>query len=56
MSYNAAGVLAHMASDGPDAWTIVDPSREDVLNRMMVAMERWNLVRFATLIRFATLL
>jgi hypothetical protein len=31
VSYNAAGVLAHMASDGPAAWTINDPSRVDVL-------------------------
>ena len=43
MSYNAAGVLAHMASDGPEAWTIEEPSRADVLQRMMVAIERWNL-------------
>jgi Zyg-11 family protein len=43
VSYNAAGVLAHMASDGPEAWTIEDPSRTDVLTRMKVAIERWNL-------------
>lgn len=43
MSYNAAGVLAHMASDGPEAWTIEEPSRVEVLERMMVAIERWNL-------------
>ena len=27
VSYNAAGVLAHMASDGPEAWTITHPDR-----------------------------
>ena len=27
VSYNAAGVLAHMASDGPSAWTIKHPER-----------------------------
>ena len=27
VSYNAAGVLAHMASDGPEAWTIENPER-----------------------------
>ena len=27
VSYNAAGVLAHMASDGPGAWTIQYPDR-----------------------------
>ena len=43
VSYNAAGVLAHMASDGPEAWTIEEPPRADVLQRMMVAIERWNL-------------
>lgn len=43
VSYNAAGVLAHIASDGPDAWTIQTPSREDVLNRMYSAIDRWSL-------------
>jgi Zyg-11 protein homolog len=43
VSYNAAGVLAHIASDGAEAWTIQSPSREDVLNRMFMAIERWNL-------------
>lgn len=43
VSYNAAGVLAHIASDGADAWTILSPSREEVLDRMFQAIERWNL-------------
>ena len=43
VSYNAAGVLAHMASDGAHAWTIARPAREDVLARMVVAIERWDL-------------
>uniref|UniRef100_A0A0K2TYN5 Protein zer-1 homolog n=1 Tax=Lepeophtheirus salmonis TaxID=72036 RepID=A0A0K2TYN5_LEPSM len=43
VSYNAAGVLAHMASDGPSAWTIEDPSRVEVLSKMVVAIQRWNL-------------
>lgn len=43
VSYNAAGVLAHMASDGPEAWTIDEPSKEDVLNRMVKAIESWKL-------------
>jgi len=42
-SYNAAGVLAHMASDGADAWTIESPSRHEVLERMVVALERWDI-------------
>lgn len=43
MSYNAAGVLAHMASDGPDAWTVDDPTRDSVLKRLAAAVERWDL-------------
>jgi Zyg-11 protein homolog len=43
VSYNAAGVLAHIASDGAEAWTIKSPSREDVLDKMFQAIERWNL-------------
>lgn len=43
MSYNAAGVLAHIASDGPDEWTIVTPTREEVLQKMSDAIDRWNL-------------
>jgi Zyg-11 protein homolog len=43
VSYNAAGVLAHIASDGAQAWTIKSPSREEVLDKMFQAIERWNL-------------
>jgi len=43
VSYNAAGVLAHMASDGPEAWTIQHPDREHVLARMDRAINRWNI-------------
>lgn len=43
MSYNAAGVLAHIASDGVEAWDIENPSRKDVLAKMVNAIERWNL-------------
>ena len=32
-----------MVSDGPEAWTIEDPSREDVLSRMVKAIESWKL-------------
>ena len=38
VSYNAAGVLAHIASDGADAWTLTQPQnvrREFVLQRMV---------------------
>lgn len=43
VSYNAAGVLSHMASDGPAAWTLAAPKREEVLRRMLAAIERWDL-------------
>lgn len=43
VSYNAAGVLAHMASDGAHAWTVNEPARELVLQRVAAAVERWDL-------------
>jgi len=43
VSYNAAGVLAHMASDGKEAWTVEDPVREDMLHRMVETIGRWDL-------------
>ncbi|XP_034839387.1 protein zer-1 homolog [Maniola hyperantus] len=42
VSYNAAGVLAHIASDGPEAWTVEEPSRPVVLERIAAAIERWD--------------
>jgi len=41
VSYNAAGVLSHLASDGPEAWNLISPSRESVLRRMREAIARW---------------
>lgn len=41
MSYNAAGVLSHIASDGPEAWTIRHPARDKVLAKMVEAIDRW---------------
>ncbi|XP_034938971.1 protein zer-1 homolog [Chelonus insularis] len=43
VSYNATGILAHMASDGVEAWTVDSPTREEVLKRMVKAIERWDL-------------
>ena len=43
VSYNAAGVLSHMASDGVEGWTISEPKREEVLNRIVTAIDRWDL-------------
>ncbi|CAB0001000.1 unnamed protein product, partial [Nesidiocoris tenuis] len=42
VSYNAAGVLSHMASDGEEAWK-ADTPREIVLHRMVDNIERWSL-------------
>lgn len=36
-------MLAHIASDGPKAWTITSPKREVVLQQMVNAIERWDL-------------
>lgn len=41
--YNAAGILAHMASDGIDAWTIEKPTRTEVLKYMVQAIDSWDL-------------
>ncbi|RVE54314.1 hypothetical protein evm_001141 [Chilo suppressalis] len=43
VSYNAAGVLAHMASDGPAAWTVEEPARDAVLARVAAAVQRWDM-------------
>ena len=37
------GVLAHIASDGPESWCITTPSREDVLDSLVKNIERWDL-------------
>lgn len=43
VSYNAAGVIAHLASDGHKAWIIKTPLRYKVLDRMTKAIQNWNL-------------
>ncbi|KAJ8959490.1 hypothetical protein NQ318_022187 [Aromia moschata] len=43
VSYNAAGVISHIASDGPEVWTVAEPSRSYVLNKMVLAIDRWDL-------------
>lgn len=43
VSYNAAGVLSHIASNGPEFWTVKSPSRRKVLDRMAWAIERWDI-------------
>lgn len=41
VSYNAAGIFSHLMSDGPDAWTISCPARDEVIDRLTNAIERW---------------
>ncbi|KPI96120.1 Protein zer-1-like [Papilio xuthus] len=43
VSYNAAGVLAHIASDGEEAWVVSNPPRSAVLARLAMAVQTWNL-------------
>jgi len=42
-SINAAEVLSHMASDGPAAWTISCPPRDLVLERLVRAVDTWDI-------------
>ena len=41
VSYNAAGVLSHIASDGAEVWTIDTPHRDHVLERLVRAVNRF---------------
>jgi len=43
VSYNAAGVVAHLASDGVGAWKMQTPDRNMVLSRMVRAIKRWSI-------------
>lgn len=43
VSYNAAGVLSHLASDGAESWGNTCPNRQAVLQNMVNAIEQWNL-------------
>ncbi|KAM6431524.1 protein zer-1 homolog [Python bivittatus] len=42
VSYNACGVLSHIMFDGPEAWMIAEPHREEVVDRMWAAIQRWD--------------
>jgi Zyg-11 family protein len=45
VSYNAAGILAHIASDGMEVWEthLPEVERESVMERMRVAISRWKI-------------
>ena len=42
-SINAAEVISHLASDGPAAWTISCPARDFVLERLVRAVDTWDI-------------
>uniref|UniRef100_A0AAR2LUU7 Protein zer-1 homolog n=1 Tax=Pygocentrus nattereri TaxID=42514 RepID=A0AAR2LUU7_PYGNA len=43
VSYNACGVLSHIMFDGPEAWTIEDPERVWVMDKMWDAIQSWDI-------------
>ncbi|XP_062602137.1 protein zer-1 homolog [Saccostrea cucullata] len=43
VSYNAVGIFSHIMADGKEAWTVMDPTRDQVIMRMFKAIERWPL-------------
>lgn len=43
VSYNACGVLSHIMFDGPEAWGICEPRREEVEERMWAAIQSWDI-------------
>uniref|UniRef100_A0A8C5R0M1 Protein zer-1 homolog n=1 Tax=Leptobrachium leishanense TaxID=445787 RepID=A0A8C5R0M1_9ANUR len=43
VSYNACGVLSHIMFDGPQAWFIGEPTRQEVVERMWNAIRSWDI-------------
>ncbi|XP_061183623.1 protein zer-1 homolog isoform X1 [Saccostrea echinata] len=43
VSYNAVGIFSHITADGNEAWTVILPTRAQVMMRMIKAIERWPL-------------
>nr|XP_055036920.1 protein zer-1 homolog [Misgurnus anguillicaudatus]XP_055036921.1 protein zer-1 homolog [Misgurnus anguillicaudatus]XP_055036922.1 protein zer-1 homolog [Misgurnus anguillicaudatus] len=42
VSYNACGVLSHIMFDGPEVWTMEEPSRQHVMDKMWAAIQSWD--------------
>lgn len=42
VSYNACGVLSHIVFDGPEAWAMEEPLRDTVMDKMMDAIQSWD--------------
>jgi len=43
VSYNSAGLLSHILSDGPQAWTITTLTRDACMNKIIESIESWDL-------------
>lgn len=42
VSYNACGVLSHIMFDGPEVWSMEEPRREAVMDKMWEAIQSWD--------------
>ncbi|XP_016349703.1 protein zer-1 homolog [Sinocyclocheilus anshuiensis] len=42
VSYNACGVLSHIMFDGPEVWTMEEPRRTHVMDKMWAAIQSWD--------------
>lgn len=43
VSYFAAGIVAHLASDGPENWTVTSYTREEMLYELGAAVTEWKI-------------
>ncbi|KAH7731193.1 Leucine Rich Repeat family protein [Aphelenchoides avenae] len=43
ISYNSAGVLAHLVSDGEEAWKVVNMCRDNIMADIIKATEKWDI-------------
>uniref|UniRef100_A0A672H258 Protein zer-1 homolog n=1 Tax=Salarias fasciatus TaxID=181472 RepID=A0A672H258_SALFA len=42
VSYNACGVLSHIMFDGPEVWSMEEPRRDSVMDKMWDAIQSWD--------------
>uniref|UniRef100_A0A671YG48 Zyg-11 related, cell cycle regulator n=1 Tax=Sparus aurata TaxID=8175 RepID=A0A671YG48_SPAAU len=42
VSYNACGVLSHIMFDGPEVWSMEEPRRDTVMDKMWDAIQSWD--------------
>lgn len=43
ITYNAAGIICHLAFDGPENWTNNVVSRDQALYRLVVTIKKWDI-------------